>query len=202
MVTVPMSDLSEYKKKRDFRSTDEPKGKSPGKNSSKRIFTVQGHDASNMHYDFRLELDGALKSWAVPKGPSNDPSEKRLAVRVEDHPLDYAGFEGVIPEDEYGAGPVIVWDRGTWEPEGDGDPEDALEDGELKFTLHGEKLKGSWVLVKMKGRGDDNWLLIKHGDRHATRQAKKPLVERKPKSVKSGRTIDEVAEEEAENDED
>lgn len=197
-----MGDLSDYQNKRDFGSTGEPKGKGAGKNSSRRTFTVQGHDASSRHYDFRLELDGVLKSWAIPKGPSNDPSEKRLAVQVEDHPLDYADFEGVIPEGEYGAGPVMVWDRGTWEPEGDDKPKDQIKDGELKFTLYGEKLKGSWVLVKMKGRGEDNWLLIKHKDQRATRQAKDPLVERKPKSVKSGKTLDEVAAAEEENDED
>src|SRR5688572_3617390 len=135
--------LAEYKRKRNFGKTPEPAGKvAPSR--GELHFVVQKHAASRLHYDFRLELDGTLKSWAVPKGPSLDPSVKALAVHVEDHPLDYAGFEGVIPQGEYGGGTVMVWDRGTWEPEGDDDPSTAYKKGKLKFTLHGEKLKGSW----------------------------------------------------------
>lgn len=126
---------------------------------------VQEHDARRLHYDFRLEVDGVLKSWAVPKGPSSDPAEKRLAVAVEDHPLDYAGFEGVIPEGQYGAGTVVIWDHGTYAPEDDADVAAALREGELKFELEGRRLKGSWVLVRMRGK---DWLLIKRRDRYAT----------------------------------
>ena len=155
---------------------------------------VQKHDARRLHYDFRLELDGVLKSWAVPKGPSFDPHEKRLAVEVEDHPLEYAGFEGVIPAGEYGAGPVEVWDRGTWQPEGD--PGEGLLHGKLKFRLDGEKLRGGWTLVRMGGQRPDrktNWLLIKERDSEAQSAAKFDVVEEQPASVLSGRTIDEIA---------
>src|SRR3954466_15933251 len=161
--------LKEYKRKRHFNKTPEPAGgetrAAPG-----RHFVIQKHAASRLHYDFRLEHDGVLKSWAVPKGPSLDPSVKALAVQVEDHPLDYAGFEGVIPEGQYGGGTVMVWDRGTWEPEGEEDASRAYKRGRLKFTLHGDKLKGSWALVRMggtAGEGGKNWLLIKHNDKHA-----------------------------------
>src|SRR5687768_9988619 len=160
--------LREYQKKRDFDKTAEPSGKraAPKKGQGLR-FVVQKHAATRLHYDFRLELDGVLKSWAVTKGPSANPADKRLAVRVEDHPLEYGGFEGTIPKGEYGGGTVMLWDEGTWEPEGD--PHKALEKGDLKFTLHGKRLRGSWVLVHMKGRDQqrrsgeprENWLLIK-----------------------------------------
>lgn len=154
---------------------------------------MQKHKARRLHYDFRLELGGVLKSWAVPKGPSTDPQDRRLAVQVEDHPLDYADFEGTIPAGEYGAGSVLVWDRGTWEPEGEEDPARALEKGVLKFSLHGQKLEGSWVLARM-GRGEEpNWLLIKHQDPSAAADEDQPVVERLPRSVKSRRTIEEVS---------
>ena len=161
--------LTAYNKKRNFGKTPEPAGKSRGKNHYR--FVVQRHDASRLHYDFRLELGGVLKSWAVPKGPSMNPADKRLAVMVEDHPVSYIHFEGVIPEGNYGAGTVEVWDRGLYLPV---DEElnkisekkalDALENGELKFLLKGEKLEGGFVLVRMKTAGEKNWLLIKHKD--------------------------------------
>src|SRR5262245_13342905 len=149
--------LSEYKRKRNFRRTPEPAGKpaaTPG-----RSFVIQKHDASRLHYDFRLELDGVLKSWAVPKGPSLDPEVKSLAGHVEAHPLDYATFEGIIPAGEYGGGTVMVWDHGTWEPESD--PAKQYRAGKLSFELHGEKLHGGWSLVRMGGKAGDggkNWL--------------------------------------------
>ena len=167
--------LKEYQAKRNFQKTPEPSGKGkpklkgPGK-PSKGYFCVQKHLASHLHYDFRLEHKGVLLSWAVPKGPSLNPADKRLAMRVEDHPLDYGDFEGVIPEG-YGAGIVMLWDQGTWSPEVD-DVDAALERGDLKFTLNGVKLKGSWVLVRTRSRsgGDGesrSWLLIKHRDQWA-----------------------------------
>src|SRR6187551_2887524 len=158
--------LVKYKGKRNFKETTEPVG--GGSKHPQLVFVVQKHDATRLHYDFRLEMNGVLKSWAVPKGPSLDPATKRLAMHVEDHPFDYGEFEGVIPSG-YGAGIVMLWDRGTWMPETD-DVEAALKKGDLKFTLDGYKLKGSWVLVRTKGRyaggseGGDPWLLIKHRD--------------------------------------
>ena len=164
--------LKTYNEKRNFKVTPEPAGKTPAKqaDSEKRIYVVQKHRATALHYDFRLEWNGALLSWAVPKGPSTDPSVKRLAMQVEDHPIDYANFEGVIPEGEYGGGAVMVWDKGTWEPEVE-DVDAALKKGDLKFTLHGKKLKGSWVLVRTRGYGrssDRSWLLIKHRDQYVS----------------------------------
>jgi bifunctional non-homologous end joining protein LigD len=158
------------------------------------LFVVQKHAARRLHYDFRLELDGVLKSWAVPKGPSLDPQAKRLAVAVEDHPLDYADFEGVIPEGQYGGGTVLVWDTGTWKPLGD-DPADALRRGSLKFELDGKKLSGRWALVRMGGRkrDDKNWLLIKEGDAAARPESDDEIVERRAKSVLSGRDLPAVA---------
>jgi bifunctional non-homologous end joining protein LigD len=158
--------LKEYNKKRDFKLTKEPSGKITKSKSKKLIFVVQEHHASHLHYDFRLELDGVLKSWAVPKGPSLDPADKRLAVQTEDHPLPYAKFHGTIPAGEYGGGEVFIWDNGTWESQVD-DPRKALEKGELKFKLKGKKLNGSFVLVRIRYKGSDsqkNWLLIKHHD--------------------------------------
>src|ERR1700731_3060961 len=161
--------LEEYRRKRDFRKTPEPAGKSPArkKAAAPLSFVIQEHAARRLHYDFRLELDGVLKSWAVPKGPSLDPGEKRLAVQVEDHPLDYGGFEGVIPEGQYGGGTVMLWDRGTWRPEGE-DAAEAYRKGMLKFSLDGEKLHGRWALVRMGGKAArekrENWLLIKERD--------------------------------------
>src|SRR3984885_4496665 len=144
--------LTEYKRKRDFKKTPEPSG-AKVKAAKGRQFVIQKHAASRLHYDFRLEYDGTLKSWAVPKGPSLDPTVKSLAVQVEDHPIEYATFEGTIPEGEYGGGTVMVWDRGIWEPEEDAD--EGFKTGKLKFTLHGEKLHGSWALVRMGGRAGD-----------------------------------------------
>src|SRR5438045_3229752 len=165
----PKSRLKEYKAKRNFTKSPEPSG---DKNPPKRkelFFCVQKHLASHLHYDFRLEHRGVLLSWAVPKGPSLNPKDKRLAMMVEDHPWDYREFEGVIPEG-YGAGIVMLWDRGTWRPEpGFEDVDAALEKGELKFSLDGTKLKGSWVIVRTGGRAGDSrsWLLIKHRDNWA-----------------------------------
>src|SRR5438128_2097719 len=166
--------LEEYRRKRDFSKTPEPAGNAEKKKAQSLFFCVQKHLASHLHYDFRLEHNGVLLSWAVPKGPSLDPKTKRLAMHVEDHPLDYGTFEGVIPEG-YGAGIVMLWDEGTWTPEAD-DVDAALKKGDLKFTLDGYKLKGSWVLVRTRGWGgskssakDDgrSWLLIKHRDEWA-----------------------------------
>src|SRR5262245_56457936 len=157
--------LDEYRKKRDFTSTPEPDGSTvrpSARGREARFFCVQKHLASHLHYDFRLEHDGVLLSWAVPKGPSLDTSIKRLAMHVEDHPVEYGDFEGVIPSG-YGAGIVMLWDRGTWTPEVD-DVGAALKKGDLKFTLNGYKLKGSWVLVRTGGRDSRTWLLIKHRD--------------------------------------
>ncbi|HVT29526.1 MAG TPA: non-homologous end-joining DNA ligase, partial [Lacipirellulaceae bacterium] len=185
--------LKEYKRKRDFRKTPEPPG-SRARAAAGLQFVIQKHAARRLHYDFRLEHDGVLKSWAIPKGPSLDPSVKSLAVQVEDHPLEYAAFEGIIPQGEYGGGTVMVWDRGTWEPEGD--PDKGFKEGKLKFRLNGEKLHGSWALVQMHGRaGDDgkNWLLIKHRDREAKPKLKHSILERKPRSVLSSRDLDEIA---------
>ena len=157
--------LTEYIHKRNFKSTPEPKGrKHTQKKKDQLMFVIHEHHASHLHYDFRLEWDGTLKSWAVPKGPSLDPHIKRLAVEVEDHPIEYNGFEGVIPEGEYGGGTVMIWDEGTWEPESP-DIAAALAKGDLKFKLHGHILQGSWVLVHSDDR---RWLLIKHRDRFAT----------------------------------
>ncbi len=185
--------LKEYKRKRDFQRTPEPAGDG-AKSAPGRQFVIQKHAARRLHYDFRLEHNGTLKSWAVPKGPSLDPAVKSLAVQVEDHPLDYATFEGVIPQGEYGGGTVMVWDHGTWEPEVD--PTKGLREGKLKFTLNGEKLHGSWALVRMGGKaGDDgkNWLLIKHRDEAAKLAAKQDILKRKPRSVVSGREMEEIA---------
>jgi len=187
--------LRDYKAKRDFAKTKEPEGKPGKKGASGKpgIFVVQQHDATRMHWDFRLELDGVLKSWAVTRGPSDNPADKRLAVRVEDHPLDYARFEGTIPKGEYGGGTVMLWDEGTWEPVGD--PHEGLADGDLKFRLNGKRMKGEWVLVHMKGRdrgGKENWLLIKHRDQYATENGA-ALVADNTTSVETGRDLDAIA---------
>ena len=163
--------LTKYHGKRDFKITSEPKGeKKATRQDAALSFVIQKHQASRLHYDFRLEWNSVLLSWAVPKGPSLDPSVKRMAVAVEDHPMEYGAFEGTIPEGQYGGGTVMVWDRGTWTPEVE-DVDAALEQGELKFSLKGSKLKGSWVLVRLKPRGKSarpTWLLIKHRDRYAS----------------------------------
>ena len=184
--------LKEYRKKRSFDVTPEPEGGSEMQPSSGKTlsYVIQKHLASQLHYDFRLEWNGVLLSWAVPKGPSLDPSVKRLAMRVEDHPVEYGSFEGIIPEGEYGGGTVMVWDRGTWTPEVP-DVDAALQKGNLKFTLHGVKLKGSWVLVRTHGfGGKPSWLLIKHRDQSA---AKRDITLEEPRSVLSGRTLAEIA---------
>ncbi len=161
--------LNEYNKKRDFENTPEPVSGTENKIKGKRIFVVQKHAASHLHYDFRLEHDGVLKSWAVPKGPSMNTSDKRLAVMVEDHPLDYAAFAGEIPEGNYGAGTVWIWDSGTWEPlKGFEDVSKALKDGLLEFILHGEKLKGKFALIYTnKSYTKNGWLLVKKKDDYA-----------------------------------
>ncbi|WDU65148.1 DNA ligase D [Pseudomonas poae] len=184
--------LSEYNRKRDFEITAEPAGSAPAgkRRASALSFVIQKHDARNLHYDFRLELGGVLLSWAVPKGPSLDPSQKRLAVHVEDHPLSYGSFEGSIPAGQYGAGEVIVWDRGIWQPHDD--PRKAYAAGKLKFTLVGEKLSGDWALVRtrLKGSGDkEQWLLIKEKDPQARPAADYDIVQAQPKSVLSDASV-------------
>jgi bifunctional non-homologous end joining protein LigD len=188
--------LAKYQAKRDFKTTPEPRGSfgnaARKKGGAELSFVVQKHQASHLHYDFRLEWNGVLVSWAVPKGPSLDPSVKRLAMAVEDHPLEYGGFEGIIPEGQYGGGTVMVWDRGTWEPEPEsGDVGAALRAGELKFVLRGSKLKGTWVLVRTKGPGArEQWLLIKHKDQFASTA---DIVAEKPKSVISKKLMAQIA---------
>ncbi len=172
--------LAKYKTKRDFSRTPEPAGGVHRQASKALRFAIQKHDASHLHYDFRLELDGVLKSWAVPKGPSLDPGRKSLAVQVEDHPLEYGDFEGVIPHGQYGGGTVLLWDTGTWEPLHD--PSKGLHEGKLHFTLHGKKLHGEWSLVRMHGKagGDGkNWLLIKVKDKYASND--RDILTDKPK---------------------
>src|SRR6187397_2578382 len=182
--------LATYRAKRDFSKTPEPPPER--KRKAGNSFVIQKHAATRTHYDFRLEHDGVLKSWAVTKGPSLDPAEKRLAVRTEDHPLEYGGFEGVIPKGEYGGGPVMIWDRGTWEPIGD--PDEGIAKGDLKFRLNGERLKGDFVLVRMKPRKEDrgrqNSLLIKKRDEYAG-EGKEP-TEEFDTSLKSGRTMEQI----------
>ncbi|HMG47196.1 MAG TPA: DNA ligase D [Allosphingosinicella sp.] len=184
--------LATYNKKRDFAKTAEPAGKvAKGKG---RRFIVQKHDASRLHYDFRLELDGVLKSWAVPRGPSLDPADNRLAVRTEDHPLSYATFEGTIPAGEYGGGTVMLWDRGTWTPIEGKDPRKTIEEGHLHFTLNGERVQGEWVMFRLKprpGERGENWVLKKVEDEHAGSPT--GLTEKYLTSVKTGRTMDEIA---------
>ena len=184
--------LRKYRAKRDFEKTAEPSGaRRPARKG--RSYLIQKHDASRLHYDFRLEHNGVLLSWAIPKGPSLDPGDKRLAVHVEDHPLEYGTFEGAIPKGQYGGGTVMLWDRGAWEPHGDVDK--GLKEGKLKFTLYGERLKGDWALIRLRGRpGEkrDNWLLIKEKD-DEVRTGAKPLVDREITSVASGRKMGEIA---------
>jgi len=177
--------LDEYRRKRDFARTPEPSGDA-APDAGGGLFCIQRHDASRLHYDFRLELDGVLKSWAVPKGPSLDPEEKRLAVHVEDHPLDYGEFEGAIPKGEYGAGDVVLWDIGRWVPIGD--PHDGYAKGKLKFTLAGRKLRGAWTLARMGGRageGGKNWLLLKERDAEARDSGQGDVLAERPESVRT-----------------
>lgn len=189
--------LTTYKAKRDFEQTREPSGEEAIKPSNRRRFVIQKHDATRLHYDLRLELDGVFKSWAVTRGPSLDPHDKRLAVEVEDHPLDYGDFEGTIPKGQYGGGTVMLWDRGYWEPEGKKTPEQALANGDFKFTLEGERLHGSFVLVRMandRERGKrTNWLLIKHRDEYAVEADGAAILDENSTSVASGRTMEAIA---------
>jgi bifunctional non-homologous end joining protein LigD len=189
--------LREYRKKRRFDVTSEPAGKDrPAPKSKKKLaFVVQKHRATALHYDFRLEWNGVMLSWAVPKGPSYDPTIKRLAMQVEDHPIEYNKFEGIIPAGEYGGGTVMIWDQGLWIPESD-DVEAALKKGDLKFSMEGKKLKGEWVLVRTRGRPGDGkaaWLLIKHRDAWATTE---DITELAPRSVVSDRLLIEIARDE------
>ena len=187
-------DIATYNRKRDFTKTKEPKGrKLKGKGDS---FVVQKHDASHLHWDFRLEMDGVLWSWAVPKGPSLDPNEKRLAMRTEDHPLDYGDFEGTIPAGEYGGGTVMLWDRGTWTPAPGKDPRKTIEEGHLHFTLAGERMKGEWVMFRLKPRPGDRretWMLKKVTDEFANAENGDELVDEAVTSVTTGRTMAEIA---------
>ena len=190
--------LKEYRKKRQFDVTPEPCGAVSlrGKGDRSLIYAVQKHTASHLHYDFRLEWRGVLVSWAVPRGPSLDPAVKRLATQTEDHPVEYADFEGVIPEGQYGAGTVMLWDRGTWQPE-NADFDASLQKGEIKFALYGKKLQGSWVLVRIRGFGSyparSNWLLIKHRDPYASTA---DVTRAEPRSVASNRLLAEIARDE------
>ncbi|MDB5493229.1 MAG: ATP-dependent ligase [Phenylobacterium sp.] len=186
--------LARYRSMRDFSKTAEPAGAEKTQASNRLRFVIQKHAATRLHYDLRLELDGVFRSWAVTKGPSLDPSQRRLAVQVEDHPLDYGDFEGTIPEGQYGGGTVMLWDRGYWEPEGD--PPEMLKAGDLKFRLDGERLKGSFVLVRMKRRERekrDNWLLIKHHDGWAVEESGSAITEQETDSVASDRPMEEIA---------
>ena len=195
--TTPKSSaraLEKYQSMRDFTATAEPSGKRPVAKATHLRFVIQKHAATRLHYDFRLELNGTFRSWAVTRGPSLNPADKRLAVEVEDHPLDYGDFEGTIPKGQYGGGTVMLWDRGTWEPEGD--PDKMLAKGDLKFTLDGEKLHGGWVLVRMKGDKfggkRTNWLLIKHHDQYA-KDSNGEAILKKDTSVASGRAMEAIA---------
>jgi bifunctional non-homologous end joining protein LigD len=184
--------LKEYNKKRNFKISPEPSGKHAKAKHGSLNYVIQKHRATALHYDFRLEWKGVLLSWAVPKGPALDPSVKRLAMQVEDHPVDYATFEGVIPEGEYGGGTVMVWDHGTWTPVQD-DVDAALAKGDLKINLHGKKLKGSWVLVRTHGYGRSDgksWLLIKHRDEYASTE---DITAEKPRSIVSNRLLADIA---------
>lgn len=193
--------LTRYSEKRNFLKTAEPPGKiKTPKNKKDPIFVIQKHDASNLHYDFRLEVDGVLKSWAVPKGPSTDPREKRMAIPTEDHPLDYADFEGVVPEGEYGAGTVMVWDIGPYrnlraeKETGKKSMEESKKEGKVEVWLEGNKIKGGYTLVRTGKGKDDRWLLIKMRDDQA--DARRNPVSTEPESAISGRTMKEIAQQE------
>lgn len=195
-----MAKKSEYHKKRDFAKTKEPRGGKKKGNEEQPVFVIQKHDASRLHYDFRIELDGTLKSWAVPKGPSTDPSVKRMAVPTEDHPLEYADFEGTIPQGEYGGGTVMIWDSGHFKnikEDKDGKPvslADSYKSGTIEIWLKGQKLKGGYALIRMKsGEMEGNWLLIKMKDEEA--DARRNPVNTENKSVASGRTMKEIEKE-------
>ena len=185
--------LDTYREKRDFDRTPEPAGTGGPAAPAPLAFAIQKHAATRLHYDFRLEHGGVLVSWAVPKGPSYDTRDKRLAVHVEDHPIEYGGFEGTIPAGEYGGGTVMLWDRGTYEPLVDFD--EGLKAGSLKFALHGEKLAGRWALVRMKprpGEKSENWLLIKERDEFVRPSDEYDVLEALPDSVATGRTMDAI----------
>lgn len=190
----------DYRNKRDFKETGEPKWATSGSKKDTPMFVIQKHDATNLHYDFRLEIDGVLKSWSIPKGPSVDPKIKRMAIPTEDHPIDYGDFEGVIPEGQYGGGTVMIWDRGTFEnikTDDDANPinlKKSFENGVIEIFLNGEKLKGGYSLVKMKsGKMSGNWLLTKRDDDQA--DARRNPTSTENKSVKTGRTLKEIADE-------
>jgi bifunctional non-homologous end joining protein LigD len=187
-----MANLKVYRAKRDFARTREPRGATRAGKGSR--YVIQKHDARRLHYDLRLELDGVMLSWAVTKGPSLVPGDKRLAIHVEDHPVEYNKFEGTIPKGEYGGGTVMIWDRGQWYPEGD--PRNGMSKGRLDFRLEGEKLKGRWHLVRMRkrpGERQEPWLLIKSADEFARRKSDPDILEQKPKSVVTGRSIEDIA---------
>jgi len=191
-----MSDLlKKYRDMRDFGETPEPSGGKP-KRSKLPIFVIQKHQASHLHYDFRLEMEGVLKSWAVPKGPSYDTSVKRLAMMTEDHPYDYASFEGVIPAGQYGGGNVIIWDNGTFELTEPDNGVKGIKQGKLAFKMYGKKMFGEWALVKIRGRSPkgNEWLLLKHRDEYAN--AKIDVTEVAPQSVISGKTVEEIGDSE------
>ncbi|MFW9853390.1 MAG: DNA polymerase ligase N-terminal domain-containing protein [Candidatus Thorarchaeota archaeon] len=191
--------LEEYQKKRDFRKTIEPSGRRK-KKSKRPLFVIQKHDASRLHYDFRLEVDGVLKSWAIPKGPSTKTKDKRLAILTEDHPLDYADFEGIIPEGEYGAGTVLVWDIGTYrnlraeKEDDDASMGTSIKEGKVEIWLKGKKIRGGHALIRTGKEKDSRWLLIKMDDPEA--DARRNPVSTEPKSVLTGRTIDQIARQE------
>ena len=194
-----MARLAEYHAKRRFDVTKEPRGRIGRAPANRRRFVIQRHDATRLHYDLRLELDGVYKSWAVTKTPSLDPAVKRLAVEVEDHPLEYGTFEGTIPQGEYGGGTVQLWDRGTWLPQSEGSPKSAFEKGRIKVELEGKRMQGGWALVRMPDRGvgpgrkvRHNWLLIKERDAHA-KPSEPDALAAAVTSIKSGRTLEEIA---------
>jgi bifunctional non-homologous end joining protein LigD len=189
--------LDTYREKRDFTKTSEPSG--AGKTARKgkgNSYLIQKHEARNLHFDFRLEHEGVLKSWAIPRGPSMDPGDKRLAVRTEDHPMEYGKFEGTIPKGQYGGGTVMLWDEGTWEPIED--PDEGFKEGKLKFIVHGERLQGGFALVRLRSdtgrkQGKENWLLIKEKDEHARPGEGGDLIESQLTSVRSEREMEEIA---------
>lgn len=193
--------LDTYRAKRDFNQTSEPAGGNKHARKTGNGYLIQKHEARNLHFDFRLEHDGVLKSWAIPRGPSMDPGDKRLAVRTEDHPIEYGAFEGSIPKGQYGGGTVMLWDEGTWEPLED--PEEGFKTGKLKFVIHGKRLQGGFALVRLRSdtgrkQGKENWLLIKEKDKHARPGEGGDLIESQLTSIHSGLEMDEIAEEQPE----
>jgi DNA ligase D-like protein (predicted 3'-phosphoesterase) len=195
-IMIPYDELQLYNNRRNFSVSPEPRGKKVKKAPhEKSIFVIQKHDASHLHYDFRIEIDGVLKSWALPKGPSTNPKDKRLAMETEDHPMAYARFEGVIPEGEYGAGPVLVWDTGTFENIKKKDDTiiplaQSYKNGQIEVFLHGKKLQGGYALIRMGEVGSKKWLCIKMNDEYA--DARKNPVSSQPESVISGKTIEQL----------